>query len=361
MTDYEQVVDSLRYGIPPQGHLRRLTAARPTELARLERAVTGDGPSRSYLVRGAYGAGKSHWLQLAREIALEEGFVISRVTLNAHGGVRFNRMDQVFGAVSAGIELPDGRTRVGALLASRWEYDPHLLEARNVSAAHRVWTYSARPAEARPEIIDWLESPWKYTSLGRMPRALQSSLASGREVSFRSNQYSQSWAGLNAYNSLAKLAGFRGLVILVDEFEDVITNIRNVRWEGVALANLARLLGGEFAGSCFFAVTPEFEDKVLHSQTGRDEHVINDLTELLKDPDLRFDIVRPSAKDFMRVARTVRTFHGEAYRWDAQAQVSDSELADVVRPAFRNAGVDQSRQAMRAVVDHLDHAIERDA
>src|SRR5690348_14586362 len=100
-----KVVESLRKGIPPDGHVRHFTVGRVSEtgqlLGRLEQQKSGP-----LLLHANFGAGKSHLLRFIREAALEQGFAISWVELDAMSAVRFNRMDQILGAICRGIEIP---------------------------------------------------------------------------------------------------------------------------------------------------------------------------------------------------------------------------------------------------------------
>ena len=58
------------------------------------------------LVQGNSGSGKSHLLRYIRDHALSERYAVSFVTLDAKSGVRFNRMDQIMGAILRNIEIP---------------------------------------------------------------------------------------------------------------------------------------------------------------------------------------------------------------------------------------------------------------
>ena len=55
---------------------------------------------------------------------------------------------------------------------------------------------------------------------------------------FTSGAIVKSWDGLADLDLLAQLAGFRGLVLLVDEFEDVIQNLTRVNFKQAAFWNL---------------------------------------------------------------------------------------------------------------------------
>jgi len=107
----ERALEDLRKGIPPTGLLEHFTVGRKTEIQWLDDHLVDD-ESYSLLLKANYGSGKSHLLQLIREKALNAGFAVSLVVLDAKSGVRFNRMDQIFGRIlrNLEIEFEDGTT-----------------------------------------------------------------------------------------------------------------------------------------------------------------------------------------------------------------------------------------------------------
>ncbi len=96
--DAQRVVDSLRKGIPPDGYIGRFTVGREDEIQMLSDRLRIALPG-SLLLKANYGCGKSHLLRFVRETALEQGYVVSSITLESKSAVRFNRMDQIMGAI----------------------------------------------------------------------------------------------------------------------------------------------------------------------------------------------------------------------------------------------------------------------
>lgn len=93
-----RVIESLRKGIPPDGFVRYFTVGRKREINDLtSRLQAKDGTV--LLLKANYGSGKTHLLRYIREEALERNYAVSTVTLDSSSAVRFNRMDQIFGAV----------------------------------------------------------------------------------------------------------------------------------------------------------------------------------------------------------------------------------------------------------------------
>jgi hypothetical protein len=85
--------------------VRHFTVGRKMEVAQLQ-AFLQESSACSVLLQANYGSGKTHLLRFLRECALEAGYVVSAVTLDAKSAVRFNRMDQIMGAIFRNIELP---------------------------------------------------------------------------------------------------------------------------------------------------------------------------------------------------------------------------------------------------------------
>lgn len=101
----QHIVEQLRMGIPPSGYTKHFTVGRSHEIEALETSLHGDG-APVLLLQANYGSGKSHLLRYIRDHALSENFAVSYVTLDAKSGVRFNRMDQIMGAILRNIEIP---------------------------------------------------------------------------------------------------------------------------------------------------------------------------------------------------------------------------------------------------------------
>src|SRR5258708_73029 len=94
----QHIVESLRKGIPPYGYIRHFTVGRESEIRQLSDRLQRSKPG-VLLLKANYGSGKTHLLRFVRESALEAGYAVSFVELDAKSGVRFNKMDQILGAI----------------------------------------------------------------------------------------------------------------------------------------------------------------------------------------------------------------------------------------------------------------------
>jgi P-loop Domain of unknown function (DUF2791) len=398
----ERVIESLRFGIPPQGQVLNFTVGRRAEITQLTQRLhpefaTTKKRDRSLLVSANWGSGKSHLLQVIREVGLKNGFAVSLIVADAQGGVRFNRMDTIFGAVCREIEIPHGCGKgVGELFNAystvkssnlnsearllrselsnegKWDYSETLKSAA-MFVALRAWLSASSPAvgDTRARITDWLVNPMTYRS---RRKDLYNELIDRQRNHFRDPRpefkfyaddvftfhvggHRQSWDGLADLDLLAQLAGFRGLVLLVDEFEDVIQNLTRVNFKQAAFWNLFHLFRGDhFTGQSYFAVTPEFVHKC--KQALMDKGVYDyDFSQFDKLPRFQMDPI--DAGQMVELATHIRDTHATAYTWNARSGIADKELASFCEKLAGSQAPDRIRQAIVGIVRLLDERSQR--
>lgn len=381
----QRVIESLRKGIPPDGFVRHFTIGRTTEIDRLS-GFLSDGDGSVLLLNANYGSGKTHLLRFIREEALDRNYIVSLVSLDAKSAVRFNRMDQIFGAVTRNIETPENPTckgirpffdRISQLvvnqkgghfwkeLSNNWKWDySETLESPAIFVAIRAW--ATGNSEAVDKVEDFLYHPWVYRSQ-RKPLYIE--LVENLRRHFRDPRpdwmfyrdevfwfhtqgHAQSWSGLRDLDRLAQAAGYSGLIILFDEFEDVITNIRNIAHQEAAFWNLFHFYSGNyFPGKTFYAVTPEFVEKCkgLLLERGRWDFDFSRFDSLP-----RFEMSPLRLDDLLALSDRIALVHGEAYNWDTTPIRNGKRLHDVIQKANAIQIQDRTRHAITTVVKHLD-------
>jgi hypothetical protein len=385
----ESIIESLRFGIPPTGYVRRFTVGRSDELKRLEKSLHNPTTEHgaALLVKANYGAGKSHLLQVIREMALEAGYAVSLVQVNALEGVRFNRMDTIMGAACARIEVPraDG-TGVGRLFDAfknratetveskavtcngTWDYSDYL-SAPGLYAGLRAWCNTSEP-RIRDLIEDWLTNPPAYRSQRKLLyQALVADLRSsfrdsraewqfyGDEVFvFHTGGHRSAWGALADLDLVARSSGLRGMVILFDEFEDVIQNLNRRNFQEEAFLNLFRFFAGErFPGMTYFAVTPDFVAKCKVELMSRGV-VDFDFGRFSRLP--FFEMSEIAEKDFHGLATRIRDVHAVAFDWAAAKALTDRDLSRLVDKLWSVRTPERVRLAIQSVVECLDALFE---
>lgn len=392
----ERIIEQLRYGVPPPNHVREFTVGREEQLEKLRRSLnspTGDKGS-ALLVEANYGAGKSHLLQVIRETALDAGYAVSLVVVNAQEGVRFNRMDTIFGAVcremevpradrkgvgglfdafadTAGAGLPDSLRRVRERISShgRWDHSDYL-RAPGIYVALRAWVV-ARDGTTHDLIQDWLVNPQNYRG---QRKHLYANLVEGLRSKFRDPRpewvfyadevflfhtggHRQAWDALADFDLIAKAAGLRGLVLLFDEFEDVIQNLNRRNLQEQAFLNLFRFFAGDrYPGMSYFAVTPDFVRKCKEELLRRGVYDF-DYRQFDRLPSFEMEPI--SRAQFLALAKKIRSVHGVAYQWDADKRLTDSDLSRLVDELWMVSTPERVRRAVQGVVKALDECLER--
>ncbi len=388
----QRVIESLRKGIPPDGFVRHFTVGRASEVTqltdRLEDVVPG-----ALLLKANYGSGKTHLLRFIRECALERGFAVSAATLDARGAVRFNRMDQVFGAICRNIEVPGLAGQKGIRpvldfvvqrlesakadrsesfwneLTHNWKWDfSEALDSPAVFVAIRAWATGNSTVHDRVE--DWFLQPWIYRSQRRLlysdlvgslrpffhdPRPERQFYSDG-VFCFHTQGYAQSWSALRDLQCLLCESGLKGLVLLFDEYEDVVTNLKNVAHQEAAFWNLFQFYAGkQFPGLSFYAVTPEFVEKCvkLLIDKGRWDY---DYARFKAIP--TFQMTPLEVEELEELAMRIMKGHGVAYDWDPDLVMRATELDKIVRKAASVQIQDRARHTIIAVVKALDRLLE---
>lgn len=386
----ESIIESLRKGVPPSGYVQHFTVGRESELNKLSSSLSSprDGVGSALLVQANYGAGKTHLLNVIREIALAADYAVALVTMDSAGGVRANRMDQVFGAVCRAIETPGSEKGIGGFLDlvvsrgrknknsdewkqlsddGRWSMSDYLASSA-MFLSLRAWAH--RDRDAKRLVVDFLCNPDAYKSDRktlyrelvlelpsgiRDPRSERLFYMDGHFV-LSDRGYEQSWQALGDLDKLARIAGLKGVVLLVDEFEDVVQNLNNRDYQQAAFVNLFRFFEGRrFPGMSYFAVTPDFTSKCKNELMRRQVYEFP-VERFDKLPTFAMSTVQP--KDMVDLARRIRAAHAAAYEWDAESAFEDVDIVLLVGGLTRRSTQDQTRQAIVGIVEHLDGLLE---
>jgi len=395
--DAEKIIESLREGIPPDGKVSLLTVGRIEEINRLRQILHKGGP-KALLIKADYGCGKTHLLKFIKEEALNLGYVASLITLDSKSNARFNRMDQIFGQVCRNIQVPginqkSVRYLFDALFnpknklklssekaeklmfkisnGGKWNYS-NFLRSPSMFIAVRAWKFSydnnhKNPPGIDDAIEDWLFNPYNYYSQRKYlyykfvanlrnyfldPRP-EWKFYDPREgiFNFQIKGYEQSWDALYDLNTLAEAAGYKGLVILVDEFEDVIYNLRNIKYQQDAFWNLSQFFSGErFPGLAFFAVTPNFVEKCKKLLQ---EKNIWDYDYSTFDRLEKFQMSPLSTNELLELSEKIIKIHEIAYSWNINEKIKE-KIRKICINSSRIPVGDRVRQTIKNIVKELD-------
>lgn len=221
-----QLLEALRMGTVPSEGLDLYTVGRERELAAvtadLEECAAAGGSAR--VILGDYGTGKTHLLECAATRALAEGFLVARAALDPVD-VPASNPRRVYRPLMRDLAYPGGETARGLL---------PLLERARASAAARarfleddrhpyltpaLRLFDAVGPEGAGPLCDWLEgSPQAHTPALNARYRLHGPDRLPALLDYRpwAHIYAHLLSGLA---HMAHAAGWRGLVILLDEGE----------------------------------------------------------------------------------------------------------------------------------------------
>jgi hypothetical protein len=222
--DARQLVEALRVGVAPAQHIRELTIGLEKERASLSEGLVqahGEGGAARAVI-GEYGYGKSHIVELTAREALDRRFLVAATSLDLLE-LPPHRAFDIYGSLMRNLRYPESDERgLGPLLAevaavprlreglrdlARVENDPLVVAATALSS-----TTSSRQRTAWE---NWLMGGRRVTLMNRaMPRGIR--FPSIYRVGNNARQIAYLLSGVSV---LARLAGYSGLCILIDEAE----------------------------------------------------------------------------------------------------------------------------------------------
>ncbi len=222
--DARQLIEALRMGVAPAQHIRDLTIGLEAERASLGAALV-QAHSHGGAVRaiiGEYGFGKSHIVELTAREALDRRFLVAATSLDLIE-LPPHRAFDIYGSLLRNLRYPDGDERgVGPLLGqikaiprlrdqmreiAQVENDPLVVALTALSSIS-----SSRQQSAWE---NWLMGGRRVKSMNRAtPRGIR--FPSIYRVGHNARQIAYLLSGISV---LARLAGYSGLCILIDEAE----------------------------------------------------------------------------------------------------------------------------------------------
>ena len=394
------VIESLRKGIPPQ---------RGTDLYSVGYEKLIEGIKRHHLqgiedrgiirfISGSWGAGKTHFFRLLRDINFKEKCLVSNVELTVNDAP-LNKFERVFYGIIRNVTTPsvyqeDGQTesapfgRVAreallylgaqdALDSGELNHECYSKAVQKLMADQRIdidfkkmiqkyWeTYLPEAADAaiqdqvRAEILQWFSGEG---TIGAYRKRFGISKMINKD---NAKLMLQSLAGF------VRLSGYRGLVILFDEAEQSYSIMRKSALKDaqnnlLSLINNIEAIPGLFL---IYATTPEFYTNpkygiviygALAGRIGRPEErsprALNTIWNL--------DALETSIDEYTSAAKKIRAVYLKSYPEDAGKIPDDNEVEKFVDELFDEhpalSAVRFWRVLVTALVAHFDDRLEGD-
>jgi hypothetical protein len=357
---YRRAIEALRSGVPNRDAVRTLGSAQPHVEGRFQehlRAVQVDLASGrqtpGMLIAGDFGSGKSHLLEHLRHLALEAGFVCSKVVISKE--TPLYDAAKLFRAAVESAVTPDRKGPALAEIAAgldssspryadfyRWAHHPEA--GVNSRFPATLFLYErVKDAEVLDRLVSfWAGDPLNVSDIRKWLRA------HGEAATYPLERVPSKELPLHRFRFLPRLmvaAGYAGWVLLVDEVELIgrYSFMQRAR-SYAALARWAGQLEREPLPGLVtvFAITADFASAVLEDRNDavavpgklrasglEAEHLLAEQAERgmrlisreathLRSPDRA--IVE-------RTRQQVQEIHARAYRWTPAPLRADDYLA----------------------------------
>ena len=374
---------ALKNGNVPSKGAKKLCVGRDVEIEefqRLLRKVDDEDKAIVKFIKGEFGAGKSFFLKVIEDMAFEDNFAVSWITISHN--LPFNKIELVYRNIAKTLRCKTGTSLEHVL--DKW-YTQHY----NM-ASHDSDNDFEKHAILRERIHDELEDTRQFSST--FATAIENYAKLRSEGDTEGASAAVSWirgdanipfsvkkkfgvkgeinkeTALNFLEALSifiKSVGYSGLVVLIDEVEYIMHlhthQIRNTSYNYIRdIYDNCNM--GKFQSALFvFAGTPYlFEDskKGIPSYPALEERIQKVLESDYVD--MRTPIIYLSdfdRDDLINISQQLLEMHGEVYDWDAQSKVEPiiENIADeLISTAGLSGGKVTARKFVRKFITLLD-------
>lgn len=222
--DARNLIEALRVGVAPAQHAQELTIGLESERASLGKALvrTHESGGAVRAVIGEYGHGKSHIVELTSQEALQRHFLVATASLDLQE-LPPHRAFDIYAALMRSLRYPSSDERGLAPLLELVKGVPRLREELRTLAPEEndplvvgldaLSTITSTRQQTAWE--NWLMGGRRVKSMNRAtPRKIR--FPSIYRVGHNARQMAYLLSGVSV---LARLAGYSGLCVLIDEAE----------------------------------------------------------------------------------------------------------------------------------------------
>jgi hypothetical protein len=389
--DVEHVFESLRKGLVPERGIDTFAVGIEKQRGELHRQLelAGGGEGTIKFLRGGYGCGKTFMARLALLDAQERGFATSFVVVSDND-LKFHRFDDVYRKVMT--ELGTSTCPRGALsdILDRWiaRVEDALIAAgededaadfdEKVQQRLEADLASLTGGQAPQDFIRVIQTIFRLKQEGEVSEAgaLISWLCGSGNVAAASKKVAGIKGDIGSRDALdylrgvleiVKAAGYKGLLIVIDEAETILRMRSDSRHKSLNGIRQIADAAGSYPGMLWlFTGTPEFFD-TRHGVAGLTP--LHDRIRFLKQGSFasfrqaQLELVPFDAERLRSVALRLRELYPAAMRSRLEERVSldfiDRLVKEVTKGFRGDVGV-VPRQFLREFVTQLDLVEEND-
>jgi P-loop Domain of unknown function (DUF2791) len=375
------IIEGLRKGLVPTEYVSFFTVGRQNWLRCVEDDLDhfiAQGGGKVRFINGDYGDGKTHFMSIIRQLALQKGFASSFVVLTRD--IPIHKFEIVYQEIVAQLRGRFDGIGICSLI-QHWieeqkkaEVDLSTLfnslqqiEKMDRNFAHAlIGLFQAGASSSENETLTKTASP----------QEILYQWFAGKKVSKKELAQFHVFETLNKTNSkiflqslvaFLRLTGHKGLILLFDELETVLAqsaSTRNAAYENIRLL-MDNTEHAEYL-QLFFALIPDvlLAEKGFKSydalwsrvRTIGDSDALNyrgTLIDLHKTPLKRQELVH--------LGIFLRKIHEVSYRWDAEELVPEELIIEMCKKQEDMGVLSEVRLFIKQMIRYLDIAEQGDA
>jgi len=381
------IIEHLRRGSVPVDQVPYFTVGRERWLSIIEDDLThyiAAGGAKVRFLNGDYGDGKTHFLSVLQHLVQQAGFAVSFVVLTRE--VPLHKFELVYREIVSRLSTPAGTTGLRGLL-THWLHslEPHLgavpdeatRAARCEALADTLRSLEGMDGNFANGLMALVHNRFRPPREGEAPEAREVErqtlfewFEGGRlsKTVLRQWQIFESLSKTNSKRLLVSLIlwlrslGYHGLIVLLDELETVLmqsASVRNAAYENVRLlidnAEQAHHL------HVFFSIIPDvlLSDRGFRSYDALWSRVRSvGENRRLNYRSIVIDLHRTPLEipELLTLGIRLRRIHELAYRWEAEAIMSDTFIEQVCQTQQRMGLLPEVRLFIKQIVRYLDMA-----
>ena len=381
------IIEHLRRGSVPVAQVPCFTVGRERWLSIIEDDLAhyiGAGGTKVRFLNGDYGDGKTHFLSVIQHLVHQAGFAVSFVVLTRE--VPMHKFELVYREIVSRLSTAAGTTGLRGLLTHWLEsLQPHLGEvpdeatrsARLEALADTLRSMDGIDLNFANGLIALLHNRFRPYREGETPEAREAERLTlyewfeGGRLSRSELRQWQIFESLSKTNSkrllvslilLLRHLDYHGLIILFDELETVLLQSASVR--NAAYENVRLLIDNAEQGHhlhVFFSIIPDvlLSDRGFKSYDALWSRVRSvGESRRLNYRSIVIDLHRTPLEipELLALGQRLRRIHELAYRWDAEAIVTDAFIEQVCQTQQRMGLLPEVRLFIKQIVRYLDMA-----
>lgn len=269
----ERIIQTIGDGIPAPDYIMDYSSEMDSNLlmnVRDHLDKTSRGLTVARFIKGDYGSGKSHFLNLVREIALRDNFLVSYFDLRAREG--FDMIERIFSKVIKSISVYDFRygdnnNTVMDFIVKRWadnrsntdeEIRQMPLNRTNMDFLNVISLYGRIMSKVTNRVqngIDLIELLNRWFQADSLKADERRKINTFSNITVRNARDT-----LNMLSIFFKSIGYSGWLILIDE-QEIIPTLMSKKKRDLSNENLKVIIDTQSATKYLyylFATTPEF-------------------------------------------------------------------------------------------------------